>query len=105
MSKALKIHKPSEEYYFSVNSEVYYTIRKGKAIIFSSLSNSFYKLNAVGTQIWELADRTHRIKEAIDIIAEDFGINRDRAAKDVLELVVDLYKKNLLCLSKQRRQR
>jgi hypothetical protein len=98
-----QIHKTSEEYYLSIKKDVYYTIIDEKAIIFVSLDNSFYNLNSVGTKIWELADGVCRVREIIDIISEEFGINRNIVAKDVLGFIKDLSKKQLVNLSKNKR--
>ncbi len=52
--------------------------------------NSVYTLNETGAFIWETIDGEKNIGEIIDLVAGEYEVDRDTAAKDVLSFVEDM---------------
>ncbi|MEM2842199.1 MAG: PqqD family protein [Thermoproteota archaeon] len=79
---------------------------RGKAVAFRILGEEtvivnidtgfYYTLNEVGTRIWQLLERGRSIKEIVRIVLEEYAVDEDKARKDVLEFINDLYKEGLV---------
>ena len=52
--------------------------------------NSVYTLNESGAFIWELIDGKRNVGEIIDRVTEEYDIDHDSAAQDVLFLINDM---------------
>lgn len=92
------------EMYVSNAKELYYAIVDGKVIIPKPGGENVSTLGDVGTRIWELADGSHKVKEIVDIICEEFEADRNTVIKDTIEFITDLSKKHLLRLSRDKQK-
>jgi len=90
------------EMYISDTQRAYYAIVNGEVVILVPNKDKTYSLGPVGTRIWELADGTHKIREIVDILCEEFVADKNMIARDVIKFITDLSKKRLLQLSKNR---
>ena len=72
-----------------------------EAVLLSAEDSSVHSLDAVGTRIWELCDGEKTVNEIIDQVVEEFKVDRDTAAKDVVEFIEELMQKekSLVALS------
>lgn len=91
------------EEYISVTEGTYYTIVDRRAVILIPKEHSFYTLNSVGTKIWELADGCLRVREIVEIICQEFEVDKNSAITDVIKFIEDLSKMHLLCLLKEKK--
>ena len=56
----------------------------GKAIVITIDQNQLHVLNGVGTRIWGLCDG-RSLNAIVDVIVDEFEVERDRALQDVRE--------------------
>ena len=58
----------------------------------SSDIDGFFRLNEVGTEIWELVDRTRTVGEIRDTLVDRFDVQPDVARDDLIEFLNELEK-------------
>lgn len=54
--------------------------------------DSVYTLNETGAFIWEQIDGKRTVKEIIDLVIQEYEIDRDSASKDVFDLIGHMQK-------------
>jgi hypothetical protein len=54
--------------------------------------DSVYTLNETGAFIWEQIDGKRTVEEIIDLVIQEYEIDRDSASKDVFDLIVKMEK-------------
>lgn len=59
----------------------------GNAVLVSPESSQLFWLNPVATRIWELADGSNTVSDIAGQLCEEFEVERERAEKDVREMV------------------
>ncbi|MBK9294675.1 MAG: PqqD family protein [Oligoflexia bacterium] len=59
-------------------------------------SGTYFGLNQVGTQIWELIKKGTPVKKIITTLVQDYQIGKQKAETDVLSLLKVLKKNNLI---------
>jgi hypothetical protein len=63
----------------------------GEMVILSADDSSLYVLNAVATALWEAVDGRMPLSAIVDdVICRDYDVDRERAARDVQEVVTEL---------------
>jgi hypothetical protein len=62
----------------------------GKAIVITIDRNQLHVLNGVGTRVWQLLDG-RPLTAIVDIIVEEFEVERERASRDVQAFALRLY--------------
>jgi hypothetical protein len=90
--------------YLSDTRRTYYSIVNKEVVVLIPGKKKACALGSVGTRIWELADGTRKIEEILDILCEEFDVDKDTIVKDVIEFIVDLSEKRLLKLSKNKKR-
>jgi Coenzyme PQQ synthesis protein D (PqqD) len=55
-----------------------------------------YTLSPVAAQIWDLIDGRRSLKQIVDVLCDEYAVDRDRAGADVAELVADLREVSLV---------
>ena len=73
---------------------------EGEAIVLNPKEGSFYKLNEVGTVIFQNANGKTSVKKIVEKICKEFDVKKDKAEKDTLKFVKDLEKKKFIKLKK-----
>ena len=58
--------------------------------------NSVYTLNETGAFIWEQIDGQKTIDKIIDLVTQEYDIDRETASADVLEFVDNMFHSHLL---------
>ena len=70
----------------------------GEAVIIIPQDNEVKILNEVGSRIWEILDGSCDIKQISDMISDEFEVSRDKALKDIMEFINELYQKKMVVL-------
>jgi hypothetical protein len=70
--------------------EATFQVVAGEAILIHLNTGSYYSLNEVGTDFWNLLDGQRTIAECADLIAADYDAPRDVVLADLLELAGEL---------------
>lgn len=55
--------------------------------------------NSTGTRIWELLDAKRKVSEIIKIIYDEFEVDYKTVAKEIMEFLFSLLKKQLITIS------
>ena len=69
---------------------------EGEAVILSMDTKVFRGLNAVGSRVWELIDGRRSVDEIVELVAGEFEVAPDVAARDVSAFVEQLLAKGLV---------
>lgn len=69
---------------------------EGEAVILSLDTKVFRGLNAVGSRVWELIDGRRSVDEIADLVAGEFQVAPEAAARDVSAFVEQLLAKGLV---------
>jgi hypothetical protein len=86
-------------------AEVAAKVIDGEAIIMNLSSGLYYSMDNVGAAIWELIARRYSVREVADVIADRYGVDRERAAGDVQRLVQELLDEHLVAPTTLDRER
>jgi hypothetical protein len=55
-----------------------------------------FRLNAVGTKIWELIDSCQKVKDLVDAVTELYEANREEVVQDIKNFLSELLKSELI---------
>ncbi|OUR93614.1 hypothetical protein A9Q84_19285 [Halobacteriovorax marinus] len=58
-------------------------------------SSSFFKINGVAAEVWELIDSGLSVKEVIDKLTAEYNVSREQLQGDVNSLLTNLLEKEL----------
>jgi len=75
-----------------------------EVLLFNMDDGSYFALNEVGNRIWELCDGTHGMAEMVCVLAKEYNAPAEMIEMDVLEVLEDLRKKDLIVDSEQDRR-
>jgi transcription initiation factor TFIIIB Brf1 subunit/transcription initiation factor TFIIB len=78
------------------DKEIEYKILEGETLIFVPKKGNFYRLNEVGTRIWQLIDGKRTIKEIIKRVYKEFDVSKERVESNIIEFIDKIKKKGLL---------
>jgi len=78
------------------NPRCVYRIIEDMCLIVDVDRLTFHTLNEVGSIVWELCNGRNSISKIINYISNNFNANINEIAKDCVEYIGDLEKKNLL---------
>lgn len=59
--------------------------------------NSVYTLNETGAFIWEQIDGERTIDKIIDLVIQEYDIDKDSASKDVYDFIANMQKFLIIC--------
>lgn len=68
----------------------------GEALLIHLSSGDLYSLNSVGVSLWEHIDGMRTVEDLVDLIVDEYDVDRDRAEADVLRLVEQLADEGLI---------
>ena len=71
----------------------------GEAIIINLANGVYYSMDKAGAFIWQMVQDGHTIKDTIKAVTVRYDIPCEKAEKDVLSLLEELLKENLVRLS------
>lgn len=81
---------------YSRRTELAWKIVDGNALVLDDCEARVYSFNQAGTMVWQLLDGKHSLEAIIKNIAESFAIDFNRGRNDVLHLIKDLYKRDMI---------
>ena len=55
-----------------------------------------FRLNPVGTKIWELIDSYQRVKDLVDAVTELYNVDKKEVFHDIKDFLSELSKKELI---------
>ena len=68
----------------------------GEIVMMSIDHGEYYGLDEIGSRIWELLENPMTIEHLIDILVEEFEVNKETCTSDTLEFLNDLAQKNII---------
>jgi len=76
--------------------KIEYEIIDDETLIFNLSTNSFYKLNKLGTFIWKNLDGTKNIEKIIELVYLEFDESKEKIKLDVITFITELNKKKII---------
>jgi hypothetical protein len=67
-----------------------------EAAILNLKDGVYYGLDPVGARIWKLIQTPRTVREVRDMILEEYDVEADRCEKDLIALLQDLAKNDLI---------
>jgi len=77
-------------------NEVAAKVIDGELIIIRLSDGTYYSMDNVGTQVWELLERGHALPAVIATLAAWYGVAADRVERDAAALVDELLAERLV---------
>ncbi|KJR46647.1 hypothetical protein UF75_2941 [Desulfosporosinus sp. I2] len=68
----------------------------GETVMMRIKSGMYYGLDDVGSRIWELIATPRQISQVIDILMEEYDVERSKCQANTLELMNQLYDEGLI---------
>jgi hypothetical protein len=68
----------------------------GETAILDLKSGQYYGLNQVGARIWELLQASKSVTDVLNIILNEYEVEAESCARDLLALLEDLQSKGLV---------
>ena len=78
------------------NSDIIWRNIIGEAVLLNPLDGSYFGLNIVGCSFWEKVDGEKTIEEIIDLLLQEYKVERDVLVSDIEEFVKSLENKGLI---------
>lgn len=78
------------------NSDALSCELEGKGVILDAQSKEYYGLNEVGVLIWQLIASPRIVAELVEIVLQDFDIEREVCKTDCLSFLSNLKQRNLI---------
>lgn len=69
-----------------------------EAVVLSFQDGTYYGLNAVGARIWELLEKPRTVKEIVDLLLEEFDVERPQCESDLRAFLDEMHIRNLLAV-------
>ena len=82
-----------------VNDDVLFQELQGEAVLLNLKSGVYFGLDPVGTRIWQLFAEHEVLGEVAQAIVTEYDVAEDRCSEDLLKLVDDLEKQELVSVS------
>lgn len=69
---------------------------ENEAVLLDPVKGSYFGLNPVGCSFWEKVDGMRTTDEIIDLLLQEYLVDRETLSRDIDELMLDLKSKGLL---------
>ena len=69
-----------------------------EALLIHLSSGDYFSLDSVGTRIWDSIDGSRTVQDLVDLVLEEYDVERDQAVTDVTRLVEQLADEGLVLL-------
>jgi methyltransferase-like protein len=92
-----------DDIYPSYAAQVAATVANDQEVIVLTDSGQVTVLNELGTLIWQFCDGTHTIQQIVQVIIEEYEIDRLTAEHDVNEFLQQMAEMQALMLEKNRK--
>jgi hypothetical protein len=74
----------------------------GEVVILHLDDGVYYGLNEVGTRVWQLLEHPRNVDQIVDVITDEFEVERSQCLSDVKELLQALSERGLVELGATR---
>jgi hypothetical protein len=71
----------------------------GEIVMLSVENGKYYGMDDIGSRIWELIAAPLKVSKLIDLLVEEFDVERKRCESDVLTFLNAQYRENVIELS------
>lgn len=78
------------------NSSIVSTAMDNEAVLLNIDTGDYYTLNTTGSRVWEMIDGTKTVLDLVEEIVSRFEVSKDKAREDILNLLKELMKENLV---------
>jgi hypothetical protein len=82
----------------SISSEVLFQEVSGETVLLDLASESYFGLDVVGTRVWGLLESGTSVGDMLDVLLDEYEVERDVLEKDVGELLEKLQEAGLIKL-------
>ena len=82
-----------------VNDDVLFQELQGEAVLLNLKSGVYFGLDPVGTRIWQLFSEHEVLSEVAQAVVAEYDVAEDKCSEDLLKLVDDLEKQELVSVS------
>ncbi len=79
-----------------ISDDVVFRELEGEAVLLNLQSGTYFGLDPVGTRIWQLIEQHGALGAVRDAMLEEFDVDSDAAAHDLLDLVRALAARGLV---------
>ena len=79
-----------------VSDDTLFQELSGETVLLELSRGVYYGLDEIGTRIWNLLAEGRSLEETVDVLVEEYDVDRARGAADVLRLVGELEERRLL---------
>ena len=70
----------------------------GETVMISIENGKYYGLNVIGSRIWELLAGPQSVAQMVQLLGDEYDVERERCRKDVLDFLNYLVGENLVKL-------
>jgi coenzyme PQQ synthesis protein D (PqqD) len=70
-----------------------------EAVLLNVRTGTYYGLDAVGHRIWQLVQQPRTVESVRDVVLDEFDVAADRCERELLSLIVDLERHQLIQVS------
>jgi hypothetical protein len=82
---------------YTIDSDkIAWRIVDGEAVILNLETGLYYSLDKVGTRAWQFLSEKKSCKETMDLLVDEYEVEKDIITKDLLALIDDLEKEELI---------
>ena len=67
-----------------------------EAILIRLDTGTYFSLNRIGTEFWEMIDGEHTVAEHATVIADKYGVDAQMVTGDLLELAEEMHGEDLV---------
>ncbi len=78
------------------NSDIIWRNIKGEAVLLNLVDGSYFGLNTVGRSFWEKVDGEKTTEEIINLLLQEYKVERDVLVRDIEEFVGNLKDNGLI---------
>jgi len=82
-----------------VNDDVLFQELQGEAVLLNLKSGVYFGLDPVGTRIWQLFAEHEVLSDVAQAVVAEYDVAEDKCSEDLLKLVDDLEKQELVSVS------
>ncbi len=80
------------------NPDIIWNNVRGETVLLNSASGRYYGLNKVGCAFWEKIDGKRSLTEIVELMHQQFNVEKEILVKDIDDLTKTLAENNLVIL-------
>jgi Coenzyme PQQ synthesis protein D (PqqD) len=82
-----------------IHDDVLFQELQGEAVLLNLKTGVYLGLDQVGTRIWQLLQAEGALSRVLELMIEEYNVTQERCAKDLLDLVGQMEKQQLVEVS------